>query len=83
MIAGLDFFTVPTVTFKLLYCLFVIEHGRRKILHFNVTEHPTAEWVIGNLATRRSDPPLRTGQSSTNPLLTTTGVKAPPTEYSL
>jgi len=34
-IVALDFFTVPTVTFRLLYCLFVIEHGRRRILHFN------------------------------------------------
>ena len=49
MIAALDFFTVPTVTFKLLYCFFVIEHGRRRILHFNVTLHPTAEWVIQQL----------------------------------
>jgi hypothetical protein len=49
MIAALDFFTVPTVTFQLLYCFFVIEHGRRKILHFNVTRHPTAEWVVQQL----------------------------------
>src|SRR5205807_1342126 len=41
-----DFFTVPTVTFQLLYCFFVIEHGRRTILHFNVTGHPTADHVI-------------------------------------
>jgi putative transposase len=49
MIAALDFFTVPTVTFKLLYCFFVIEHGRRRILHFNVTLHPTAEWGLQQL----------------------------------
>jgi hypothetical protein len=49
MIAALDFFTVPTLTFKLLYGFFVIEHGRRRILHFNVTQHPTAEWVIQQL----------------------------------
>src|SRR5215472_12979055 len=48
-IVALDFFTVPTVTFQLLYCFFVIEHGRRKILHFNVTQHPTAEWVVQQL----------------------------------
>ncbi len=48
-IAAFDFFTVPTVTFQLLYCFFVIEHGRRKILHFNVTQHPTAEWVVQQL----------------------------------
>ena len=37
VIVAFDFFTVPTVTFQLLYCFFVIEHGRRRILHFNVT----------------------------------------------
>jgi putative transposase len=40
---------VPTLTFQVLYCFFVIEHGRRKILHFNVTRHPTAEWVVQQL----------------------------------
>jgi putative transposase len=48
-IVALDFFTVPTITFRLLYCLFVIEHGRRRILHFNVTAHPTADWVLQQL----------------------------------
>lgn len=41
--------TVPALTFKLLYGFFVIEHGRRRILHFNVTQHPTAEWVVQQL----------------------------------
>ena len=49
VIAAFDFFTVPTVTFQLLHCFFVIEHGRRRILHFNVTSHPTAEWVVQQL----------------------------------
>ena len=49
VIVAFDFFTVPTATFRLLYCFFVIEHGRRKILHFNVTRHPTADWVIQQL----------------------------------
>jgi putative transposase len=49
VIVAFDFFTVPTVTFQLLYCFFVIEHRRRKILHFNVTRHPTAEWVVQQL----------------------------------
>ncbi len=48
-IVAFDFFTVPTVTFQLLYCFFVIEHGRRKILHLNVTRHPNAEWVVQQL----------------------------------
>ena len=43
-LAAMDFFTVPTATFRVLYCFFVIAHGRRKILHFNVTEHPTGSW---------------------------------------
>ena len=49
MIVALDFFTVPTLTFQQLYCFFVIEHGRRRILHCNVTRHPTAEWVLQQL----------------------------------
>ena len=49
VIVALDFFTVPTVTFHLLYVFFVVEHSRRKIVHFNVTRHPTAEWVIQQL----------------------------------
>jgi len=49
VIVAFDFFTVPTVTFQLLYCFFVIEHGRRKILHYNVTRHPTAEWLMQQL----------------------------------
>jgi hypothetical protein len=47
--AAVDFFTVPTLTFRLLYCFFVIEHGRRCVLHFNVTGHPTAAWVVQQL----------------------------------
>jgi hypothetical protein len=49
VIVAFDFFTVPTLTFKLLYCLFVMEHGRRRVLHFRVTPHPTAEWVVQQL----------------------------------
>ena len=49
VIVAFDFFTVPTLTFQLLYCFFVIAQGRRKILHFNVTRHPTAEWVVQQL----------------------------------
>ena len=49
VIAAMDFFTVPTLTFRVLYCFFVIEHGRRRILHFNVTEHPTCPWIVQQL----------------------------------
>jgi hypothetical protein len=42
VIAAMDFFTIPTVRFSLLYCFFVISHDRCQILHFNVTNHPTS-----------------------------------------
>src|SRR2546426_5439194 len=48
-IAAMDFFTVPTLTFGVLYCFFVIGHDRRKILHFNVTRNPNALWVMQQL----------------------------------
>ena len=48
-IAAMDFFTVPTIRFSLLYCFFVIGHDRRRILHFNVTKHPTGLWVVQQL----------------------------------
>jgi transposase InsO family protein len=46
---ALDFFTVPTATFKLLFILIILSHDRRRILHFNVTEHPTAAWTARQL----------------------------------
>jgi hypothetical protein len=39
---ALDFFTVPTATFRVLFVLIILSHDRRRILHFNVTGHPTA-----------------------------------------
>ncbi len=45
-IAAMDFFTVPTLTFGVLYCFFVIGHDRRKILRFNVTRNPNALWIV-------------------------------------
>src|SRR3984893_4330889 len=48
-IAAMDFFTVPTLTFGVLYCFFVIGHDRRKILHFNVTRNPNVLWVVQEL----------------------------------
>jgi putative transposase len=44
-IAGIDFFTVPTATFRNLYCFIILLHERRQIVHFNVTAHPTAGWT--------------------------------------
>jgi transposase InsO family protein len=49
VIAAMDFFTVPTLTFGVLYCFFVIAHDRRRVLHFNVTRHPTSAWVSQQL----------------------------------
>ena len=40
---------MPTLTLKLIYCFFVIEHGRRRILHVNVTSHPTSDWIVQQL----------------------------------
>jgi len=48
-ITAMDFFTVPTLTFKVLYCFFVISHDRRRILHCNVTLHPTTARVTQQL----------------------------------
>src|SRR5215472_4306867 len=42
---SVDFFTVPTISLRILFVFVVLEHGRRQVLHFNVTEHPTAVWT--------------------------------------
>ena len=44
-LVALDFFTVPTVRLRVLFVLVVLAHHRRRVLHFNVTEHPTAAWT--------------------------------------
>jgi hypothetical protein len=44
-LVSIDFFTVPTVTMRVLFVFIVLEHRRREVLHFNVTEHPTAAWT--------------------------------------
>jgi putative transposase len=44
-IASLDFFTVPTIRMRVLFVFLVLEHRRREVLHFNVTEQPTSAWV--------------------------------------
>jgi putative transposase len=45
----MDFFTVPTLIFGILYCFFVIAQGRRQILHFSVTRNSTSAWVSQQL----------------------------------
>ncbi len=42
---SVDFMIVPTITFKLLYVFIILSHGRRKIIHFNVTDSPIAPWT--------------------------------------
>jgi transposase InsO family protein len=46
---ALDFFTVPTATFRVLFVLVILTHRRRRLVHFNVTEHPTADWTARQL----------------------------------
>ena len=48
-LVSVDFFTVPTIRFQVLYVFVVLAHDRRRILHFNVTAHPTAEWAAQQL----------------------------------
>jgi len=44
-LVSIDFFTLPSATFRVLYVLFVLSHDRRHVLHFNVTEFPSARWT--------------------------------------
>jgi transposase InsO family protein len=44
-LASIDFFVVPTVRFRVLFVFIVLAHARRRIVHFNITEHPTAQWT--------------------------------------
>jgi len=44
-LASIDFFTVPTATFRVLFVFVVLSHDRRRIVHVNVTAHPTAAWT--------------------------------------
>ena len=48
-IAAMDFFVVPTVTFRLVYVWFAIDHARRRILHVDATDQPTSAWVVQQL----------------------------------
>jgi len=55
-LVSIDFFTVPTIRFQVLYVFLVLAHDRRRILHCNGTAHPTAEWTGQQL--REAFPPL-------------------------
>ena len=48
-IAAMDMFVVPTISFRLLYGLLIMGHGRRHILWFGVISHPTAEWIANQV----------------------------------
>jgi transposase InsO family protein len=49
-LVSVDFFVVPTVTFRVLFVFIVLAHARRRIVHFNVTEHPTAQWTAHQIS---------------------------------
>jgi putative transposase len=44
-LVSLDFFVVPMITHKVLFVLLILAHERRRVVHFNMTEHPTAQWT--------------------------------------
>ncbi len=46
---SIDFFTVPTIRFQILYVFLVLAHERRRIVHFHVTAHPAADWIVQQL----------------------------------
>jgi len=48
-LVSIDFFTVPTARLRVLFVLVVLAHQRRRVLHFNITEHPTAAWTTQQL----------------------------------
>ncbi len=48
-LVAIDFFIVPTATFKVLFVFLVLAHDRRRIIHFNLTEHPTSQWTAQQL----------------------------------
>jgi hypothetical protein len=48
-IAAVDFFVVPTLTYRLLFAFVVLHHDRRRLVHLNVTDHPTATWTARQL----------------------------------
>jgi len=48
-IVSVDFLVVPTITFHLLYVMVFLSHDRRRIIHFDVTAHPTARWCAQQL----------------------------------
>jgi putative transposase len=54
-----DFFTVPTATFRVLFVFIMLAHERRRIVHVNITEHPTAQWTASRSSRRFPGIPRR------------------------
>jgi hypothetical protein len=48
--ASMDFFTVPTATFRVLFVFIVLSHDRRRVMHFNLTNHPSEKWTAQQAA---------------------------------
>src|SRR5207302_6548624 len=56
-LVSIDFFTVPTARLRVLFVLVVLAHHRRRVVHFNVTEHPTAHWTAQQIVDAFPAPP--------------------------
>ena len=54
-IVSVDFFTVPTIRLRVLFVFLVLQHRRREVLHFNITDHPTSEWVAQQIVEAFAD----------------------------
>src|ERR1700758_3282581 len=68
-LVSVDFLTVPTIRFEILYVFLVLAHERRRIVHFAVTAHPTAEWTVQQLREAfpwDSAPPVFSARSGSN-----------------
>jgi hypothetical protein len=52
---SVDFFTVATIRLRVLFVFLVLEHRRREVLHFNVTDHPTSAWVTQQMVEAFAD----------------------------
>ncbi len=55
----MDFFTVPTATFRVLFVLVILSYVRRRVIHLNVTDHPTAAWTRQQIREAFPDYPAR------------------------